>query len=85
MVGETKGRGKLDVHHEHKLPVKTVWLYPLRRDFTRWLKGKAVRKRWKALLKRLDARTLKDNDYALRAKDHGGVRRGSGSSARKDR
>jgi hypothetical protein len=37
MVGETKGRGKLDVHHEHKLPVKTVWLYPLRRDFTKWL------------------------------------------------
>ncbi len=37
MVGETKGRGKLDVRHEHKLPVKTVWLYPLRRDFTKWL------------------------------------------------
>jgi hypothetical protein len=37
MVGETKGRGKLDVRHDHKLPVKTVWLYPLRRDFTKWL------------------------------------------------
>jgi hypothetical protein len=37
MVGETKGRGKLDVHHEHKVPIKTVWLYPLRRDFTKWL------------------------------------------------
>ncbi len=37
MVGETKGRGKLDVRHEHKLPVKTVWLYPLRRDFTKWI------------------------------------------------
>jgi uncharacterized protein YneR len=36
-VGETKGRGKLDVHHEHKAPVKSVWLYPLRKDFTRWL------------------------------------------------
>jgi hypothetical protein len=39
MVGETKGRGKLDVHHEHKLPVKTVWLYPLRKDFRKWLRG----------------------------------------------
>ena len=38
-VGETKGRGKLDVHNEHKLPVKSVWLYPLRKDFTRWLRG----------------------------------------------
>lgn len=36
-VGETKGRGKLDVHHEHKAPVKSVWLYPLRKDFRRWL------------------------------------------------
>jgi|SRR5208283_4850051 len=38
-VGETQGRGKLDVHNEHKLPVKSVWLYPLRKDFTRWLRG----------------------------------------------
>ncbi len=38
-VGDTKGRGKLDVHNEHKLPVKSVWLYPLRKDFKRWLKG----------------------------------------------
>jgi hypothetical protein len=37
-VGETKGRGKLDMHHEHKVPVKSVWLYPLRKDFARWLK-----------------------------------------------
>jgi len=37
MVGETKGRGKLDVRHEHKLPVKSVWLYPLRKDFKGWL------------------------------------------------
>jgi hypothetical protein len=36
-VGETKGRGKLDVRHEHKLPVKSVWLYPLRKDFKAWL------------------------------------------------
>jgi hypothetical protein len=36
-VGETQGRGKLDRHHEQRLPVKSVWLYPLRKDFTRWL------------------------------------------------
>lgn len=28
-VGDTKGRGKLDVHKEYKLPVKSVWLKPL--------------------------------------------------------
>ncbi len=39
MVGETKGRGKLDVHHEHKVPVKTVWLYPLVKEFRKWLKS----------------------------------------------
>lgn len=38
-VGETKGRGKLDVHHEQKVPVKSVWLYPLDKDFRRWLKS----------------------------------------------
>ena len=32
-----KDRGKLDIHHEHKLPVKSVWLYPLNKDFRRWL------------------------------------------------
>lgn len=32
-VGETQGRGKLDVHHRAALPKKAVWLYPLRRDF----------------------------------------------------
>lgn len=36
-VGDTKGRGKLDVRNECKLPVKSVWLYPLRRDFRRML------------------------------------------------
>jgi hypothetical protein len=36
-VGDTKGRGKLDVHNECKLPVKSVWLYPLRKDYTQWL------------------------------------------------
>jgi hypothetical protein len=38
-VGETKGRGKLDVRNEHKLPVKSVWLYPLKKDFKKWLRG----------------------------------------------
>lgn len=32
-VGETKGRGKLDVHNECSLPVKGVFLYPLSKDF----------------------------------------------------
>ncbi len=32
-VGDTQGRGKLDVNKEYKLPVKSVWLYPLVRDF----------------------------------------------------
>ena len=36
-VGETQGRGKLDVHHRAALPKKAVWVYPLRRDFRRIL------------------------------------------------
>jgi hypothetical protein len=36
-VGETQGRGKLDRKHRHSLPVKAVFLYPLRRDFRRRL------------------------------------------------
>ena len=36
-VGETKGRGKLDVRNEYKLPIKTVWVFPLRADFRRYL------------------------------------------------
>jgi hypothetical protein len=38
-VGDTKGRGKLDCTHEHKVPVKSVWLYPLCKDYKRWLKS----------------------------------------------
>jgi len=38
-VGATQGRGKLDRYHEHRLPVKSVWLYPLRKDFTQWLRS----------------------------------------------
>ena len=36
-VGQTQGRGKLDVHRTHALPRKDIWLYPLRRDFRRRL------------------------------------------------
>lgn len=36
-VGETQGRGKLDRRHRHSLPVKAVFVYPLRRDFRRRL------------------------------------------------
>lgn len=36
-VGQTQGRGKLDVHHRAALPTKSVWVYPLRCDFRRVL------------------------------------------------
>lgn len=36
-VGMTKGRGKLDSENRHALPVKDVYLYPLRRDYRRIL------------------------------------------------
>ncbi len=36
-LGETKGRGKLDVHHQALLPKKAIWIYPLVRDFRRIL------------------------------------------------
>lgn len=36
-LGQTQGRGKLDVHHRAALPKKGVWVYPLRRDFRRIL------------------------------------------------
>lgn len=32
-VGQTQGRGKLDRHHQHALPVKDVYLYPLHRHY----------------------------------------------------
>jgi hypothetical protein len=38
-VGDTQGRGKLDIRNEYKLPVKGIWLYPLRRHFRRRLLG----------------------------------------------
>lgn len=36
-VGETRGRGKLDVHKRAALPKKSVWVYPLEREFRRSL------------------------------------------------
>lgn len=38
-VGETQGRGKLDVHHERAVSVKTVWVYPLEPEFRKRLFG----------------------------------------------
>jgi len=38
-VGETQGRGKLDRNNRRALPVKTVWLYPLVKDFRDQLRG----------------------------------------------
>jgi hypothetical protein len=32
-VGQTTGRGKLDVTHQHAIPIKDIWLYPLERSF----------------------------------------------------
>lgn len=32
-IGDTKGRGKLDVHRTARLPIKAVYLYPLSSDY----------------------------------------------------
>lgn len=36
-LGDTQGRGKLDVLHHHAQPIKSIWIYPLMRDFQRQL------------------------------------------------
>ena len=36
-VGQTRGRGKLDVTHEHAMPIKDIWLYPLEKSFRQQL------------------------------------------------
>jgi hypothetical protein len=36
-LGETQGRGKLDVHNQASLPKKAIWVYPLHKDFRRAL------------------------------------------------
>ena len=38
-VGRTRGRGRMDRHTQACQPVKSVWLYPLRRDWRRHLCG----------------------------------------------
>lgn len=38
-VGETRGRGKIDIEHRNDVPVKTVWVYPLQKDFRKRLFG----------------------------------------------
>ena len=36
-VGQTQGRGKLDRYNRYALPIKDIYLYPLRRDYRRIL------------------------------------------------
>ena len=36
-LGDTQGRGKLDVHKQALLPKKAIWVYPLDKDFRRIL------------------------------------------------
>jgi hypothetical protein len=36
-LGDTQGRGKLDRHNLYAKPVKSIWVYPLARDFRRVL------------------------------------------------
>jgi len=38
-LGETQGRGKLDIEHTAQLPKKAIWVHPLVRDFRRQLCG----------------------------------------------
>jgi hypothetical protein len=39
LLGETKGRGKLDVNNRATLPKKAIWVRPLRKDFRKVLCG----------------------------------------------
>ena len=36
-LGQTQGRGKLDVQNKRELPKKTIWVYPLVKHFRREL------------------------------------------------
>lgn len=36
-VGQTQGRGKLEQHHRRVAPIKSIWLYPLKRNFRKLL------------------------------------------------
>jgi Domain of unknown function (DUF4338) len=42
-IGTTQGRGKLDRHHERRLPIKDVYLYPLTHRFREELGAGAAR------------------------------------------
>jgi hypothetical protein len=42
-VGQTKGRGKYDRRHQHKTPIKDVWIYPLSRNPARLLNPTPLR------------------------------------------
>ncbi len=39
LLGETQGRGKLDVHNRASLAKKAIWVYPLLKDFRKVLCG----------------------------------------------
>ena len=32
-LGNTQGRGKTDRYHQHTKPIKTIWVYPLQKNF----------------------------------------------------
>ncbi|MGA2348120.1 MAG: DUF4338 domain-containing protein [Candidatus Sulfotelmatobacter sp.] len=36
-LGDTQGRGKLDTLHRNDQPIKSIWIYPLTREFQRQL------------------------------------------------
>ncbi|MCP4204695.1 MAG: DUF4338 domain-containing protein [bacterium] len=36
-VGQTRGRGKLDIRHQAPLPIKDIWLYPIEKKCRRTL------------------------------------------------
>jgi len=38
-VGETKGRGRYDIHHDQKLTTKLIFVYPLQKDYREVLLG----------------------------------------------
>ena len=38
-LGDTQGRGKLDTLHRHAQPIKSIWIYPLTRDFQHRLRS----------------------------------------------
>lgn len=41
-VGQTQGRGKLDIKNQYQLPIKDIWLYPLDMSFREYLSEKEV-------------------------------------------